>query len=221
MKNKSGKVFSQHLATELLVAVGVLAVVVGLALGLDLPGDKLADPTDNNYVPRPEWYFLFLFQLLKLFPGKLELVAIVIVPLVGLVSLFGLPFYDWNPVRHPKQRPVATGAGVVLLTFVFVLTAWGADLPKAVAKSIGLNKAAIAAGKELFDRQQCSMCHTINGQGQNVGPDLAGLSKRYDETYVGQVLQSPQKVYPGTPMPPQKLTQEEMDKLIAYLMSLE
>lgn len=221
MQPKSEKIFSQHLTQEIMVAVGVMVVVMGLALGLEMPKEQLVDPTDNSYVPRPEWYFLFLFQLLKLFPGKLELVAIVVVPLAGLILLFGLPFYDRNVVRHPKQRPLASGAGVLLLAAVIALTAWGADLPKVMAKTIGWNKAAIAAGKDIFDRQQCLMCHAINGQGQNIGPDLAGLGKRYDEAYVNRVLQNPQQVYPTTPMPAQKLSPKETESLIAYLMSLE
>lgn len=221
MEGKTGKVFSQHLAKELLVAVGVVAVVLGLALGFDLPKEKLADPTDNSYVPRPEWYFLFLFQLLKLFPGQMELVAIVVIPLVGTALLYGLPFFDRNQVRHPKQRPLASGAGVVVLAGVLVLTAWGADLPRAVARTAGLHKAAIAAGKEIFEQKQCLMCHAIRGKGQNFGPDLAGLSKRYDEAYVERVLKNPQQVYPGTPMPAPKLSPEETEKLTAFLMSLE
>lgn len=221
MKGKSGKDFSQHLTQELLVTVGVIIVVMGFALGLDMPVERHADPTDNTYVPRPEWYFLFLFQLLKIFPGKLEIVAIVVVPMLGLILLFGLPFFDRSVDRHPKRRPVATGAGVFLLAAVFGLTAWGADLPKVLAKSIGWNKAAIAEGKEIFERQQCIMCHSIDGQDQNVGPDLKGLGSRYDESYISKVLINPQQVYPNTPMPPQKLGQEEIDKLIAYLMSLE
>ncbi len=74
----------------ILVAV-ILALV--FPVGLEDP----ADPTDNLYIPRPEWYFMSLYQLLKYFPGKLEIIATAIIPSGGIIGLLLLPFIDKNP----------------------------------------------------------------------------------------------------------------------------
>ena len=80
----------------ILVAI-VLAVF--FPVGLEDP----ADPTDNLYVPKPEWYFMALYQLLKYFPGKLETIATAIVPAGGMVMLLLLPFIDKNPEQKTPQ----------------------------------------------------------------------------------------------------------------------
>jgi quinol-cytochrome oxidoreductase complex cytochrome b subunit len=84
----------------ILVAV-ILALV--FPVGLEDP----ADPTDNLYIPRPEWYFMSLYQLLKYFPGKLEIIATAIIPSGGIIALLLLPFIDKNTEKSPTKRPVA------------------------------------------------------------------------------------------------------------------
>jgi quinol-cytochrome oxidoreductase complex cytochrome b subunit len=84
----------------ILVAV-ILALV--FPVGLEDP----ADPTDNLYIPKPEWYFMSLYQLLKYFPGKLEIIATAIIPSGGIIALLLLPFIDKNTEKRPTKRPVA------------------------------------------------------------------------------------------------------------------
>jgi quinol-cytochrome oxidoreductase complex cytochrome b subunit len=80
--------------------------------------------TDNLYVPKPEWYFLFLYQLLKYFPGRLEAIATVVVTAGGILGLLLLPFIDKSSEKRPRKRPIAmTGLffavlGIVLLTII-------------------------------------------------------------------------------------------------------
>ncbi|HKC57208.1 MAG TPA: photosynthetic reaction center cytochrome c subunit family protein [Vicinamibacterales bacterium] len=101
-----------------------IAVVFGLlltmAVAFNAPLDALADPTDATYVPRPEWYFMSLFELLKHFPGPLEPVATVIIPGLVLTLLFLLPFLDRRPDREPGKRLI------VIASFVFVFAIIGA-----------------------------------------------------------------------------------------------
>ena len=79
-----------------------------------------ANPTTTTYVPRPEWYFFFLFEVLRVVkPPSLVPLATIGVPTIGMILLFLLPFYDRGPERHPLRRPVAT------LTAIFVILAMG------------------------------------------------------------------------------------------------
>ncbi len=102
----------------ILVAI-ILAVV--FPVGLEDP----ADPTDNLYVPKPEWFFMSLYQLLKYFPGKLEIIATAIIPAGGLVVLLILPFIDKNSEKRPGKRPIAMAVMFLAVAAIILLTALG------------------------------------------------------------------------------------------------
>src|SRR5207248_11728158 len=89
------------------------AVLFTLAVAVRVPLEELADPTDTTYVPRPEWYFLFLFQTLKLFNGPLEMVGSVVLPGLAVLVLLLVPFIDRGQLRRVTQRTFA--AAVIVL----------------------------------------------------------------------------------------------------------
>ena len=75
-----------------------------------------ADPTSSDYIPRPEWYFLGLFQLLKYFPGRLEIIGALVIPGVVMLFLVLLPWIDRTGPREWRARRlvlsvIATGLG--------------------------------------------------------------------------------------------------------------
>ena len=81
---------------------GYVIVLVLFANFAKLGLGSMADPTDTRYTPRPEWYFLFLFQTLKLFPGPLEVLGAVVLPNLAIVALFLVPFFDrGRAIRAP------------------------------------------------------------------------------------------------------------------------
>jgi quinol-cytochrome oxidoreductase complex cytochrome b subunit len=90
-------------------------------VGLEDP----ADPTDNLYVPKPEWYFMSLYQILKYFPGKLEIVATAIIPAGGIVVLLILPFIDKSPEKRPTKRPISMAIGLFVVVAIIALTVIG------------------------------------------------------------------------------------------------
>ncbi len=102
----------------ILVAI-ILAVVFTVVL------EYPADTTDNLYVPKPEWFFMSLYQLLKYFPGKLEIIATAIIPAGGLVVLLILPFIDKNPEKRPGKRPIAMAVMFLAVAAIILLTALG------------------------------------------------------------------------------------------------
>ena len=109
---------------SLYILATAIALVV-LALKSPAPLQHPADPLNHEQInPRPEWYFLFLFQILKIFQGPLELVGTAIIPAVIGLVLLGLPFYDRNWSRRAARRPVAISlaglavAGLLYLTYL-------------------------------------------------------------------------------------------------------
>ena len=78
-----------------------------------VPLEQLADPTDTSYIPRPEWYFLFLFQTLKLFKGPLEVVGSVVLPGLAVLALILVPFIDRGAMIKVTRRTFAVAVVVL------------------------------------------------------------------------------------------------------------
>jgi menaquinol-cytochrome c reductase cytochrome b/c subunit len=170
-KKQNGELFWPHsIAKDAVISLAVFIVLLCLAVLVGVPNEPPANPSDTSYVPRPEWYFLWAFELLKYFPGKLEGVAITGLGLLIAIGLFGLPFFDRGAKRHPLNRPVATAvmgvivAGLVFLTIRAVIT----KPPQAEAVSVGGDLASrVEAGSRLYE-EQCAECHGESGEGAEI-----------------------------------------------------
>lgn len=100
--------YPRQVFLDALVFLFIFIVLVILSLKLKAPLGQQADPT-SDYLARPPWYFLPLFELLKYFPGNMTLVPAVLLPGIAFIILTVLPFFDRKEERHPLRRPVATG----------------------------------------------------------------------------------------------------------------
>ncbi len=107
---------------DVIVAFIIFLILVALASILGAPLEARANPADSSYTPKPEWYFLFLFQLLKYFPGKLEVVGVVLIPLIAILVLFFLPLLDHSTHRHFRDRPIVTGVTILAVIGIVTLT---------------------------------------------------------------------------------------------------
>src|SRR3954464_1209260 len=128
LKAKGKPFFPYAVAKDSIMAAIVVfsIIMMSLIFGAEL-GPK-ADPTTTTYVPRPEWYFFFLFELLRVIkPAVLTPVATIGVPTICMVLLFLLPFYDRGPERRPERRPIATAAGIFTIAAMAYLTYLGAS----------------------------------------------------------------------------------------------
>jgi mono/diheme cytochrome c family protein len=194
--------------------------------------DPPADPGTTSFVPRPDWYFYFLFYLLRVFkwPESVFL-GTVGVPTIALILLIMLPFLDRRRVRRPSQRPVAMVAAVLVILSMAVLTWKGATAKEALASEIQQDipnwvKAehlppAALPGAHLFATAGCTACHTYNGAGgSNLGaPDLTNIGSR-NLGIATQVkhLNNPSSVTPGSPMPSfSSLGQQRLHQLAVFL----
>ena len=128
---KTGKPFFPDQVFEDVVGMFILFVVLACAaLFAEVPLEKVADPTNANYDPRPEWYFLFLFQLLKYFQGPFEIIGTFIIPTVGMMLLLFLPFLDRSERKVLWKRPIALTVTTVSVVAIVGLTILGATAPK-------------------------------------------------------------------------------------------
>jgi len=108
-------VMDMGFALVLIAALGILAHFRPVELGPE------ADPADTHYVPRPEWYYLPIFQWLKYWPGSLAILGIVVVPSIVAVLFAGLPFIDRRRERRPWKRPMAVSGFAVVVLSLFSL----------------------------------------------------------------------------------------------------
>jgi ubiquinol-cytochrome c reductase cytochrome b subunit len=127
--DRIGDFWPRQVLMDLLVFALVLTACVGLSAVLLTPVTGPADPIDATYVARPDWPFLFLFQMLKYFPGSLEAVGTTVIPTLGLLLVLALPWLDRGPDRSPAKRPVAVGAFAVIVAVLAALTWLGAQAP--------------------------------------------------------------------------------------------
>src|ERR1700755_2547626 len=129
-RKKEGEPFFPYTIThDGTMAVIVMLVIIFLSLMCAAELGPKADPTTTTYVPRPDWYFFFLFEVLRVMKNVPEFtpMATIGVPTICMILLFLLPFYDRGPERRIERRPVALAAGVATIVGMAYLTYTGAN----------------------------------------------------------------------------------------------
>ena len=127
-KSKGKPFFPYAVFKDSMMAIVVMAVIITMSIVLGAELGPKADPTTTTYTPRPEWYFFFLFELLKVIkPPELVPLATIGIPTICMILLFLLPFYDRGPERRPERRPIATTTGIVVICAMAFLTFLGAN----------------------------------------------------------------------------------------------
>jgi hypothetical protein len=165
-----------------------------------------ADPATTSFVPRPDWYFYFLFYLLRIFKWpETVFIATVGIPTIALILLIGLPFFDRRRERRPTHRPVAMVAAVLTVISIATLTWKGATAKEALGSELVLlvpswaeqqgftgNEEA-TKGAKLFAQSGCLNCHTYLGQGGGLlgAPDLSAIGATNDAAFFVQYLTNP------------------------------
>ena len=217
----------------------VTLILVLLAVTLGAPVGEQVDPNTTSFVPRPEWYFFPLYQLLRIFEGSLEVIGGVVIPGILILTLVLLPFFDKNPERDIRNRPVARTLGVIFPIVIVGLTIWGWQGGQALEQQFAEETAqpdwytpADTPSDELVDSglydlylpMRCGTCHDVEAKGINVPPSLYGAGDRYQREWVQNYLRDPHNrrfqkegVRPTIRMPDYRLTRAETEKLAAFL----
>jgi mono/diheme cytochrome c family protein len=168
-KQHGVKFFPDIIYKDIIVSFGLFLILIILATFIGVKAEPPADPNDSTYVPRPEWYFLFLFQMLKYFPGEIEWIGTAVVPGIAILALLFLPFYDRSPFRHWSKRKFAisvmglTVVGMVVMTLLAVAT----TPPSEEFSAAGQITEQIFQGADLYGIQ-CVECHGVEGEGGEI-----------------------------------------------------
>ena len=208
LKAQGKPFFPYAVAKDAGMACVVMAIIITMSLVLGAELGSKANPTTTTYVPRPEWYFFFLFELLRVIkPPSLVPLATIGVPTIAMILLFLLPFYDRGPERRPERRPIATVTGLVVIAAMGYLTYSGANAgsptaiemktPTAVVQAGGTTLAEYEAGKQVVAQSGCLACHKIGDNGNaGPGPNLSNIASRLPRQGIARTL-----VNPTAPMP--------------------
>ncbi|MBA2507001.1 MAG: c-type cytochrome [Thermoleophilaceae bacterium] len=220
LKNQGKSFFPYAVIKDSFMAVLVMAVIIFMALLLGAELGPKADPTTTDFVPRPEWYFFFLFELLRVVkPPELVVMATVGIPTICMVLLILLPFIDRNPERNPLKRPIATLAGITTIGAMAYLTLLGAlaGTPTVIELE---TKPQFEAGRDVAAQSGCLACHQIGENGNSgPGPNLTDIAERLPRQAIERTL-----LNPTSPMPSYQALKDEQpekfDDLVGYLGSL-
>lgn len=205
--------YPYHALKDTIAIAAVFSLLVTFAVMFPAPLDDIADPTDDSYIPRPEWYFLSLFQMLKYFPGPLEPIATIVIPGLVVGLLLALPFLDRGPDRHPAKRPLimagfaALGVGIVSLTYL------GLKDSPAHADPSHWSPLAIA-GREFVQDERCMTCHVQGGAANS----LADTRLTKDPEWLLSHVRDPEVIAPGLRTPPRGgMSAAQAQSILAYM----
>ena len=154
---------------DLIFSFALLLLLIGIATFIGIDPVPPADPSDASYIATPEWYLLFMYEMLKYFPGKIEWVGTAIIPMIGILALLLLPFYDRTPIRYWKKRKVAVTIMSVVLVLVGGLTVSAmANKPENEEVDLaGSITEEMLMGGDLY-AVYCAECHGAEGEGGEV-----------------------------------------------------
>ena len=230
LKNEGKPFFPYAVAKDSLMAVIVMAVIIFLALFFGAELGPKVDPTTTTYVPRPDWYFFFLFEVLRVMKNipKFTDMATIGVPTICMILLFLLPFYDRSPERRITHRPVALAAGLTTILAMAYLTYSGANTgsPNEVSLTppAGLTSAqrhVFAQGEIIVGESGCEACHQIGDNGNNgPGPNLTHIGSILRPNAIASTLRNP-----TAPMPSfaslAKSNPQKFEHLVQFLGMLQ
>jgi len=217
LKKKGKPFFPYAVLKDSAMALLVVAVIIFMSIMLGAEQGPKADPTSTTYVPRPEWYFFFLFEVLRVIkPPELVPVATIGIPTVCMVLLLLLPFYDRGAERHPGRRPIATTAGCLTIAAMAYLTYLGATggSPTEIEMEVAPR---YEAGKEAVAGAGCLACHKIGENGGTLGPNLTHIGERVPREAIVRSIE----IGPGIMPSFRDLPQKKIDEMADFLASLD
>jgi menaquinol-cytochrome c reductase cytochrome b/c subunit len=229
LKSEGKPFFPYAVAKDAAMACVVMAVIITMSLVLGAELGSKANPTTTTYVPRPEWYFFFLFELLRVIkPPSIVPLATIGIPTIGMILLFLLPFYDRGPERRPERRPIATITAIAVICAMAYLTYSGANVgsptslelatPTAVKEAGPTVLAQYEEGRKVVAQSGCLACHKLGDNGNSgPGPELTHIASRIPRQAIARTL-----VNPTAPMPSFKnLPAKKFTAIVNFLSQLK
>ena len=219
LKKKGKSFFPYAIMKDSVMFLIVASILVAMALVLGVGQGPKADPTTTTYVPRPEWYFFFLFELLKVIkPPALVPLATIGIPTICLILLLLLPFYDRGPERIPWRRPIASIAGIMVIISMGYLTYMGASAGSPTEIELE-TEPQFEKGKQVVAQSGCLACHAIgeNGVEGGLGPDLTEIGATLPRAAIKRSVE----IGPGIMPSFRGLGEKKLNEVADYLASLD
>jgi mono/diheme cytochrome c family protein len=220
LKSQGKPFFPYAIAKDGAMAAITLGVIILMAILFGAELGPKADPTTTTYTPRPEWYFFFLFELLRVVkPPELVFLATIGIPTICLMLLLLLPFYDQNPERHPLKRPIAMIGAVATVAAMAYLTVLGAlaGPPSEIDIEVATK---YKEGAAVTASSGCLGCHKIGENGNTLGPNLTNIGDRLGRDAIARTLMNP-----TAPMPSysdlRENNPEQFEQMVAFVASLK
>jgi len=219
LKKKGKSFFPYAIMKDSVMMLIVAAVLVVMSIVMGAEQGPKADPTTTTYTPRPEWYFFYLFELLRVIkPPELTPVATIGIPTICMVLLLLLPFYDRGPERVPWKRPIASITGILVIIAMAYLTFLGATAGSPTEIELETSP-QYEAGKAIVAESGCLACHSIgeNGAHGGLGPDLTDIGAKIPREAIKQSV----AIGPGIMPSFQGLGDKQLNEVADYLASLD
>ena len=220
LKNQGKPFFPYAVFKDSAMAAIVLMVTIAMAVLLGAELGPKADQTTTTYSPRPEWYFFFLFELLRVVkPPALVFMATIGIPTIWLLMLVLLPFYDRSPERHPLKRPIAMIGALATVVMMAYLTILGATAgsPSHIELTV---PAKYEVGKEVVAANGCLGCHKIGENGNTIGPNLTEVGDRLGRDAIARTLINPTEPMPSY-APLREQNPEQFEEMVEFVASLK
>jgi ubiquinol-cytochrome c reductase cytochrome b subunit/menaquinol-cytochrome c reductase cytochrome b/c subunit len=207
LKNQGKPFFPYAVAKDSIMAAIVMLVIIFLALLFGAEIAPKANPTTTTYVPRPDWYFYFLFEVLRVMKNvpKFTPMATIGVPTICMILLFLLPFYDRSPERRIERRPIAAAAAIATIAAMAYLTYSGAHTgsPNSVdlkppSTLSAQQRNVFTQGEIVVGQSGCLACHVIGENGNNgPGPPLTHIGNKLPAAAIASTLRNPTPPMPS------------------------
>jgi menaquinol-cytochrome c reductase cytochrome b/c subunit len=218
LKSQGKPFFPYAVAKDSIMACIVMVSIITLSILFGAELGPKADPTTTTYVPRPEWYFFFLFELLRVIkPALLVPLATIGVPTICIILLLLLPFIDRGPERRPERRPIAMITGIFVILAMGYLTYLGAAAgsPNEIEVKVAPQ---YEAGKLVTAQSGCLACHKIGHNGNDgPGPELTDIATKLPKAAILRTLENP-----TAPMPSYRnMDEKKKTALVDFLSQLK
>ena len=207
----------------LIIAILTCAAIFGPKGPLGVP-----DPTQIDTVPRPDFFFLWIFSVLALLPPYLETFVLLVGPVVGIALLLAIPFLSGTGEKSPRRRPVAVLSIILAFLILGSLTYLGVSSPWSPHMEAWSNDPTPPEylqgrtplefqGALVLQNKQCRNCHSLKGVGGQRGPALDDVATRLNrDQLIRQVIQG------GGNMPAygKNLSPPEVAALVTFLQTM-
>lgn len=228
--NENGRLyrfFPEHCARSALVFLVVFGIIIYLSIFGEIPKEDIVGTVDESYLPRPEWYFMWIFELLTFFPGSSEVIGSLGIPTLCAVVLLFLPFIEKSKYIGMAKRPLATAVGITGAVVIVYLTVTAFAGAHDYGKTLLLPDRQLTrqeeTGMKIYVQQDCAYCHQVLGEGgRRVGPDISNLkAKGRTPEYLASFVKDPQAQSRFAVMPKYDLKQEDLLALADFMLAMD